>query len=157
MKKLYEVDEKGIIKASVCGLFSDQDEPENIPPIYQFPLGGANNFSSPKKDDEVWVMFFDDNPLDLFYIRKEGGSQVTLFYIGYYWLLELVPALEGDVAGGEAAEGVDERFGKASIGEQGDVEVYSGTADLVSVGELTSGEVLREVHYHVNLLAVEHV
>lgn len=66
------VDEKGIIKASVCGLFSDQDEPENIPPIYQFPLGGANNFSSPKKDDEVWVMFFDDNPLELFYIRKDN-------------------------------------------------------------------------------------
>ena len=72
-------------------------------------------------------------------------------------LLELVPALDGDVAGGEAAEGVDERFGKASIGEQGDVEVYSGTADLVSVGELTGGEVLGQVHHHVDLLLVEQV
>ena len=66
------VDEKGVIKAMVCGLFSDQDEPENLPPIYQFPLGGANNFSSPKKDDEIWVLFFDDNPLELFYIRKDN-------------------------------------------------------------------------------------
>ena len=69
------VDEKGVIKASCCGLFSDQDEPENLPPIYQFPLGGANNFSSPKKDDEIWVLFFDDNPLELFYIRKENVSE----------------------------------------------------------------------------------
>jgi hypothetical protein len=66
------VDEKGVVKATVCGLFSDQDEPENLPPIYQFPLGGANNFSSPKKDDEIWVMFFDDNPLELFYVRKDN-------------------------------------------------------------------------------------
>jgi hypothetical protein len=66
------VDEKGVVKATVCGLFSDQDEPENLPPIYQFPLGGANNFSSPKKDDEIWVLFFDDNPLELFYIRKDN-------------------------------------------------------------------------------------
>lgn len=66
------VDENGIVKATVCGLFSDQDEPENLPPIYQFPLGGANNFSSPKKDDEIWVLFFDDNPLELFYIRKDN-------------------------------------------------------------------------------------
>lgn len=28
-------DEKGIVKASCCGLFSDQDDPENLPPIYQ--------------------------------------------------------------------------------------------------------------------------
>ena len=72
-------------------------------------------------------------------------------------LLELVPALDGDVASGEAAEGVDERFGKAGVGEQGDVEVYSGTADLVSVGELTGGEVLGQVHHHVDLLLVEQV
>ena len=65
-------DEKGIVKASCCGLFSDQDDPEKLPPIYQFPLGGANNFSLPKKDDELWVMFFDDNPMELFYIRKDN-------------------------------------------------------------------------------------
>ena len=94
-------------------------------------------------------------------VRKAGVSiDAPACYIRIYYyarLLELVPALDRDVAGGEAAEGVDERFGKASIGEQGDVEVYSGTADLVSVGELTGSEVLGQVHYHVNLLAVEHV
>ena len=65
-------DEKGLIKASCCGLFSDQDDPENLPPVYQFPLGGANNFSLPKVDDEIWLMFFDDNPMELFYIRKDN-------------------------------------------------------------------------------------
>lgn len=65
-------DEKGIIKASCCGLFSDQDDPENLPPVYPFPLGGANNFSLPKVDDEIWLMFFDDNPMELFYIRKDN-------------------------------------------------------------------------------------
>lgn len=68
-------DENGVVKASCCGLFSDQDDPEKLPPIYQFPLGGANNFSSPKEDDEIWVMFFDDNPLELFYIRKDNFSE----------------------------------------------------------------------------------
>jgi hypothetical protein len=68
-------DEKGTIKACCCGLFSDEDEPEKLPPIYQFPLGGANNYSSPKVDDEVWVLFFDDNPLELFYIRKDNFSE----------------------------------------------------------------------------------
>ena len=65
------VDENGVVKVSCCGLFSDQDDPELLPPVYQFPLGGANNFSSPKVDDEVWVLFFDDNPMELFYIRKD--------------------------------------------------------------------------------------
>ena len=60
-------------------------------------------------------------------------------------LLELIPALDGYVVYREGAEGIDECFGKTGIGEQGDVEVYSGTANLVSVGELTGGEVLREV------------
>ena len=64
-------DENGVIKGSCCGLFTDQDDPEKLPPIYQFPLGGANNFSSMHVDDEIWVLFFDDNPMELFYIRKD--------------------------------------------------------------------------------------
>ena len=63
--------ENGVIKGSCCGLFTDQDDPEKLPPIYQFPLGGANNFSSVHVNDEIWVLFFDDNPMELFYIRKD--------------------------------------------------------------------------------------
>ena len=65
-------DEKGTIKAMCCGLFSEEDDPENLPPVYPFPLGCANTFSSPKEDDEIWVMFFSDNPMELFYIRKDN-------------------------------------------------------------------------------------
>ena len=65
-------DEKGTIKAMCCGLFSEEDDPEKLPPVYPFPLGGANNFSSPKEDDEIWLMFFADNPMELFYIRKDN-------------------------------------------------------------------------------------
>ena len=65
-------DENGVIKASCCGLFSDQDDPEKLPPIYQFPFGNAHQFSSPKEDDEVWVLFFEDNPMELFYVRKDN-------------------------------------------------------------------------------------
>ena len=90
-------------------------------------------------------------------VGQTDWSAPHIFILSDWRLLELGPALDGDGAGGEAAEGVDERFGKASIGEQGDVEIYSGTADLVSVGELTGGEVLRQVHHHVDLLLVEQV
>lgn len=72
---LQVVDNKGVIKASCCGLFSDQDDPEKLPPVYQFSLGGANNFYTPHIDEEIWLMFFDDNPLELFYIRKENTSE----------------------------------------------------------------------------------
>lgn len=65
-------DEKGTIKASCCGLFSEEDKPEDLPPVFPFPLGGANNFSSMKVDDEIWVLFFKDNSLELFYIRKDA-------------------------------------------------------------------------------------
>lgn len=72
---LQVVDNQGVIKASCCGLFSDQDEPDKLPPLYQFSFGGTNNFYKPHEDEEVWVLFFDDNPLELFYIRKENVSE----------------------------------------------------------------------------------
>jgi hypothetical protein len=72
---LQVVDNQGVIKASCCGLFSDVDEPEKLPPIYQFSFGGANNFYTPHEGEEIWVLFFDDNPLELFYIRKENVSE----------------------------------------------------------------------------------
>lgn len=65
-------DASGTIKAYCCGLFSDQDEVDKLPPVYQFPLAGTNSFYSVAVDDEIWVLFFDDNPLELFYIRKDN-------------------------------------------------------------------------------------
>lgn len=65
-------DNKGTIKVSCCGLFSEVDPPEMLPPVHPFPLGAANTFSSPTVGDEVWVLFFVDNPLELFYLRKDS-------------------------------------------------------------------------------------
>jgi hypothetical protein len=72
---LQVVDNQGVIKASCCGLFSDVDEPDKLPPVYQFSFGGANNFYMPHEDEEIWLLFFDDNPLELFYIRKENVNE----------------------------------------------------------------------------------
>lgn len=66
------VDEKGMIKASVPGLFSDQDEPDKLPPIYPFFVGNKNCFTKVNEGDFIWVMFFDDNPYELFYFRKDN-------------------------------------------------------------------------------------
>ena len=70
--KVMQVLEKGRIKASAPGLFSDQEDPDNLPPVY--PLLGmhANAFSSVKKDDEVWVLNFRDNDKQLHWIRKDN-------------------------------------------------------------------------------------
>jgi len=68
-------DNKGTIKCCCCGLFSDQDDVSLLPPVFPFPLGGAHNFSSPSVNDEIWVMFFNDNPMELFYLRKDNFSE----------------------------------------------------------------------------------
>lgn len=65
-------DEKGTVKVCCSGLFSEQDSTDLLPPVYPFNIGNSNTFSSPLVDDEVWVMFFNDNPLELFYIRKDN-------------------------------------------------------------------------------------
>ena len=63
-------------------------------------------------------------------VGQTNRSAPHIFILSDWRLLELVPALDGDVAGGEAAEGVDERFGEASIGEQGDDEEGTLRSDL---------------------------
>lgn len=74
-KVLEIVNNFGVIKASCCGLFSDQDAPENLPPIYPFQLSGVNTFNSIEKNDEVWVLSFEDNPYELLYIRKDNLNE----------------------------------------------------------------------------------
>lgn len=64
------LDSKGTIKAEVPGLFSSEDQ-DCLPPIYTFNLSGSNSFSSPTVGDEVWVLFFDNNPEELRWFRKD--------------------------------------------------------------------------------------
>jgi hypothetical protein len=72
--KVLEVveDGKGAIKASAPGLFTDADGTEVLPPIYPWPFGHhANAYSCPKVDEEVWIISFTDNPLQLHWSRKD--------------------------------------------------------------------------------------
>jgi len=72
--KVLEVIEggKGKIKVSAPGLFTDADGTEGLPPVYPWPFGQhANSYSCPKVDEEVWVMNFDDNQLQLHWVRKD--------------------------------------------------------------------------------------
>lgn len=68
-----EVLEGGCVKASAPGLFSSQDK-DLIPPIMPFweIIGGHSNaFSTPIKGDEIWLLNMSDNPLQLYWFRKD--------------------------------------------------------------------------------------
>lgn len=66
-----EVLDKGNIKATVPGLFSPNDSPDTLPPIYPFTGWNANKFSSIKQGENVWVLNFSDNPMQLYWFRKD--------------------------------------------------------------------------------------
>lgn len=69
--EVMEVLENGCIKANAPGLFSSIDSLESLPPIYPFTLGHENQYSSPKVGDEVWILNFSDNPMQLHWFRKD--------------------------------------------------------------------------------------
>jgi hypothetical protein len=65
-------DGAGAIKVAAPGLFTDADGTEVLPPVYPWPFGHhANAYSCPKVEDEVWVISFTDNPLQLHWVRKD--------------------------------------------------------------------------------------
>lgn len=66
-----EVLNNGEIKASAPGLFSAEDL-DKLPPIFPFPIGHANSFSAPTIGDEVWILNLIDNPLQLYWFRKDN-------------------------------------------------------------------------------------
>lgn len=66
-----EVLENNEIKADVPGLFSRFDQ-ENLPIIMPWPCGiNKNAYSQIKEYDKVWVVNFSDNPLQLYWFRKD--------------------------------------------------------------------------------------
>lgn len=72
---ILEVLENGKIKASAPGLFSPEDALEMLPPImpfYELMGGHANSYSTPLVGDEVWVLNLTDNPLQLYWFRKDN-------------------------------------------------------------------------------------
>lgn len=70
-----EVLENGYIKAIAPGLFNMEDPVENLPPIMPFFANFSNAYSKPTQYDEVWILNFTDNPLQLYWIRKDNYKE----------------------------------------------------------------------------------
>lgn len=67
-----EVLTNGHIKVSSPGLFSITDDLELLPTIMPWFIGSnSNTFSQPIVGEEVWILNFSDNPLQLFWFKKE--------------------------------------------------------------------------------------
>lgn len=67
-----EVLDNNNIRADVPGLFSRQDK-EKLPIIMPFPAGvNINQYSQIKELDNIWVINFLDNPLQLYWLRKDN-------------------------------------------------------------------------------------
>lgn len=65
---------EGKIKASAPGLFTEEDK-DKLPPIMPFfEIFGqhTNSFSEPHLNEEVWILNLLDNPLQLYWFRKDN-------------------------------------------------------------------------------------
>jgi hypothetical protein len=67
---LQVVDNYGTVKASVTGVFSDEADPDTLPPVYPFMSLSRGTFSHPKENDPIWVLFSSSNPQELLYVRQ---------------------------------------------------------------------------------------
>lgn len=72
--RVIEVLGSGNVKVTAPGLFSEEDK-NLLPTVMPFFGLHANSYSEPKLDDEVWVLNFDDNPLQLFWFRKDDRTE----------------------------------------------------------------------------------
>ena len=72
--KILEVLENGRIKASAPGLFTTTDKDLNPPilPFWELIGSHANTFSTPRVGDEIWVLNLTDNPMQLYWFRKDS-------------------------------------------------------------------------------------
>lgn len=76
-KVLQVVDRIGTVKVSAPGIFTDQDDPELLPPVYPLFSLGSNTFSSPNVGDSVWLLSLRDNSQELFYFRMIDPNTYT--------------------------------------------------------------------------------
>lgn len=72
--RVIEVLDSGLVKVAAPGLFSEEDK-EVLPNVMPFFGWHANTYSEPKVDDEVWVLNFTDNSLQLFWFRKDNRAE----------------------------------------------------------------------------------
>lgn len=76
-KVLKVVDNIGTIKVSSPGIFTDQDDPELLPPVFPLFSIGSNTFSTPNEGESVWLLSFRDNAQELFYFRMVDHKSYT--------------------------------------------------------------------------------
>lgn len=71
--EILEVLENGKIKASAPGLFTEIDKDLNPPimPFWELIGSHTNSYSTPIVGDEVWILNLTDNPLQLYWFRKD--------------------------------------------------------------------------------------
>jgi hypothetical protein len=95
---LQVVDEIGTIKAMCPGVFSELDDPSLLPPVYPFFCSNSNTFTKVNKGDEVWIMFFDDNPYELFYFRKDNIQESLATVLSKdYEQIEVLASVEAGI------------------------------------------------------------
>lgn len=63
-------DNYGTVKASVTGVFSEDADPDTLPPVIPFGTMSRGTFSHPKENDPIWVILNRDNPQELLYVRQ---------------------------------------------------------------------------------------
>lgn len=70
-------DSYGVIKASCAGYFSEEDDPDLLPPVYPFFQASASSFNQPQINDLIWVMTNSENPQELFYMFRSNLKSET--------------------------------------------------------------------------------
>lgn len=74
--RVMRADDDGTIRASAPGLFSDVDNPDNMPPIYPMLGVCTGCFSKPSEGDEVWIINNLSNPYQLMWFRKQKCEDI---------------------------------------------------------------------------------
>lgn len=69
-KVLQVIDNYGRIKASCVGIFSEQDDPDLLPPMSQFFKISSTQYSQPHVGDDIYVFVFADNPQLFLYVFR---------------------------------------------------------------------------------------
>lgn len=77
--EILEVLENGKIKASAPGLFAEEDKDLNPPimPFWELIGSHANTFSTPVVGDEIWLLNLTDNPMQLYWFRKDNHIEAN--------------------------------------------------------------------------------
>ena len=75
-KVLRVEDSYGTIKGSCLGMVAENEDPDQLPPMFPNPLGqtSSTSFCQPHVGDLIWVMSFSDNPWALYYTFQNSAG-----------------------------------------------------------------------------------